>query len=536
MALEPSLAAGRPAATAKPGRDRVADAVALLILAVLVLVVSLPNLRSGNIDDLDSAHHLMDGYFFYDLLHGHLHGNPMHSVIAYHKQYPALGFLFWPPLVPFVLGLFDVIMGPHVLTARLCWLFFALVFVGGFYVILRREVGRWIALAAACSLVTLPGMFWSFNQVMLELPTLAFMMLAVLAVRWMMDRASAPDSYGRAVLVAAVCAAVVYAKQPAWFLYPALLAVVLAHPVLRRKREAYVAMVLMAVFCVPLALYMLKFGHADLAQSLGNNAQLNLKYVSIPRWSFAAWAFYPKLAWTLLNPVVLVLGLGGLVLGFTREFRRRHLLWLAWLCLFYVTFSYYDNRLARHATFWWPAWVALAASCVAWLMRRIPGRAMQFAPLVLLVPMVWQVPQGLRANYSDFRDERPIVASLYAEGRDPGNILLYGKDKQTFIALIREYDTARRDWAVRSERLLVQQSIAGACRRYRIGEVVVELAPGDSLSAHPELLPLQSAKEFQPEFDGSYDRRGQRMTVLGFRYTGPIDEKMADIPLSNELL
>lgn len=507
------------------------------VLALLVLVVSLPNLRSGNIDDLDSAHHLMDGYFFYDLLHGHLHGNPMHSALAYHKQYPALGFLFWPPLVPFVLGLFDLVLGPHVLTARVCWLCFGLIFAGSFYELLRREVGQWMALAAACSLVTLPGIFWSFNQVMLELPTLMFMMLAVLAVRWMADRAEAPTSYGRAALVAAACAAVIYAKQPAWFLYPALLLVVFSNPLLRRKRETYVGMGLIALFCIPLVIYTLKFGHADLAQSVGNNTQLIMPtYHSTARWSFAAWSFYPKFAWRLLNPIVLLLGLGGIVLAFNRNFRQRHLLWVAWLVFFYLTFSFYDNRLARHATFWCPAWVALAAACLEWFVRRMSAPGMRLAPVVLVLPILWQLPQDLRGRYSDFRDERPIIAGLYANQQDPGNVLLYGPDKQTFVALIREYDTQRRDTAIRGERLLKDDTIADVCRRYRVGEVVLEFAPGDGIAEHPELQGLHDSSVFQPEFDRSYDRRGQQMTVLGFRYTGPKDATMAPIPLSNDLL
>lgn len=67
---------------------------ALLSLLVLTVLVSLPNLHSGNIDDLDSAHHLMDGYFFRDLVHDHPHTHLAQYVYNYYDQYPALGFIF----------------------------------------------------------------------------------------------------------------------------------------------------------------------------------------------------------------------------------------------------------------------------------------------------------------------------------------------------------------------------------------------------------------------------------------------------------
>ena len=513
------------------------DFLALALVLIMVLVVALPNLRSGNIDDLDSAHHILDSYFFYDLLHDRPHTNVAGYVLAYHKQYPALGFLFWPPLFPLVAGLVCMVTGPDLISVRLAILFFGAVFGVCFYLILRREVGRWMAAAAACATIGAPGVFWSFNQVMLELPTLAVMCVAVLAVRHMVDRAAAPPSYARAAGTAAVCAGVIYTKQPAWFVYPALLILVLQNPLMRRKRETYAAFAAMVVFCVPLALFTLKFGHANLAQSVGSNTQLIMPtYHSVSRWSLQAWSYYPRYAWSLLNPLVVLLAVGGLVLCVRRDFRRAHLLWLLWFAFFYVTFSFYDNRVSRHATFWWPAWVALAAGFLHWARARINPRFASVLPVLLVLPIAWQLPREMRTDYSDFRGERPIVAAMYA-GHDPGNVLLFGPDKQTFIALIREYDVHRKDAAVRGERLVQQDAdLQDVCRRYRAAEVLVELPPGDNLDKHPELSQLATSPQFLREQESTYLRRGNVMTVLVFAYTGPKDAKMADIPLSDKLL
>src|ERR1039458_2066824 len=100
----------------------------LALILAFVCLISQPSLLSPDIDDLDSAHHLMDGYFFRDLIIDHPVSHLPTYALNYYKQYPALGFIFWPPLFPFVLGLFCLVGGPHVLTARMCIAFFGLIF------------------------------------------------------------------------------------------------------------------------------------------------------------------------------------------------------------------------------------------------------------------------------------------------------------------------------------------------------------------------------------------------------------------------
>ncbi len=519
--------------------DRISrrDGLAVVVIFLLVLCAALPNLRSGDIDELDAAHHVMDGYFFYDLFHDMPRHHLQQYALDYYKQYPALGFVFWPPLFPFVLGVFDTLFGAHVLTARLCILLFGEVFAVGFYFILRRTCRRWLSLAAIAAAIFAPGIFWSFNQVMLELPTLAVMCLAVLVFLHMIDHTDSPSSTSRALVCALTCSAVIYAKQPAWFLYPVLFTVALFHRRIFRKPEPWIAMAGIAVLCIPLVLFTLKFGHADLAQSVGNNTKLIMPtYQALPRWSVAAWIFYPRLAWPLLGPVVVLLTCGALVLAiFRRDFLRANILWVAWFVFAYVTFSYYDNRIARHSTFWWPAWIALAAACINLLTELVPPLARQVLPLALLLPIPWQIRQDRAQDYTDLREQRRTVASIYGSG-DPGNILLIGAYKQAFVALVREYDTDRKDHVVRGDTLLQDgQDLKDICRKYRIGVVLFAPPHGDGLSLHPELLDLTKAPVFLPLEDTSYLHRGEQYKLFAFRYTGPVDAKMADQPLSDRL-
>ena len=509
------------------------DALAAVVIAVLAVLISLRGLGSNGIDGLDSAHHLLDGYFFRDLIVDHPFRTLPHYTLSYYKQYPALGFIFWPPLFPFFEGLFDLVGGAHVLTSRICLLCFGMLFGIGFFAALRRNLPTGIAFAAACAAMAVPGLSRSFNELMLELPTLAVMCVAVLLYLRMVNGLGQPHSMRRAVLCGVACAAVVYTKQPGWFLYGALLFdFVLRYRRVPGSRVVWATMATIFVLCLPLAVFMLKFGHADLAQSVGSNTKLIMKnYDALPRWSWGAWTFYPRLAPSLLNPVVLVLGLCGLALAVVkRSFLRSNALWVGWFALAYLTFSFYDNRLPRHASFWWPAWIALAAAALEWIRERTPPRVAMALPILLLLYIPAEAWAAYHANYSDFEGERQAASSIFANGSQ-GNVMLIGADKQLFVALIREMDTSRKVHIVRGNDLLQDATPASLCYRYRIGTVLLDRPASDGA---PDKM--WQTSDFHQTGQSTILRNGVPYTVTVLRYSGPMSATMEDVPLSKRLL
>ena len=510
------------------------DAIAIILLLLVVLLVASPSLGNHDIDDLDSAHHLMDGYFFSDLIRVHPVTHLPAWALGYYKQYPALGFIFWPPLFPFVLGLFCLFLGAHVETARICMLCFGMIFAVAFYALLRRRLSTWMALWAAFAAVSIPGMAAAFNQVMLELPTLAFMLLAILAYRNVTDHLEDRTRIGRALLCAIACSAVIYCKQPAWFLYGALaFDFLLLHRPYLRKPEVLIAVFATAILCIPLALFTLKFGRANLAQSVGSNTRLIMaNYQAIPRWSLAAWSYYPRLTWTMIGPLLTALGIAALLLGMLKkQFLRDHALWFGWFALGYLTFTFYDNRLPRHAAFWWPAWVALAAAFLGYAQQHI-GRSWSWAlPLLLILPAPLWIGAERRADFTDFRRVQAAMTDIFAQGAT-GNILVFGPDRQIFVELTRERDPGLSLHVVRGERLLGSDTLPNICRKYRIGTVLIEASP-EAANAQPSSSDLEP---FEALRGSAIARRGTTIALLAFRYHGPMDPKMADVSLSNGLL
>jgi hypothetical protein len=254
----------------------------------------------------------------------------------------------------------------------------------------------------------------------------------------------------------------------------------------------------------------------------------------LPRWSVEAWTFYPNYALSLVNPTILLCLAGAIVLAFlSYRFRREYTLWLAWFVLGYLTLSYYDNRRPRFAAFWWPSLIILGAGFLWVVMQRVPRKWAWALPVLILLPVPFQLRENFETDYTDYRGVQPPIDELFAQG-DPGNVLAFGYDKQIFVAVIREHDLDRKVHIVRGERLLASGlTLADACKRYRIGTVLLELAPSDSMDGFQD---LSNSSLFKPIESSSFLRRRVTIRVIGYRYLGPIDATMADVPLSKDLL
>lgn len=511
-------------------------ALALTMIFLMTCIVTHPNIRNDGIDDLDSAHHIMDGYFFRDLLIDH----PSHALnvylLNYYKQYPALGFVFWPPLIPIIFGLFCLVGGPHVLVIRLCMFGFALLFAVAFYTLLRRQYTTYLSLAGVFALMSAPGMVWSFNEIMLELPTLAVMCVAALAYFRLVDRIGTPGTYQRAFCCALACAAVVYSKQPAWFLYCALvLHFLVCHRSYLRRREIWFTVATTAILCLPLVIFTAKFGRANLGQSVGSSTnQIMQGYRSLQRWSLAAWAYYPRLAPSLLNPVLCLISLAGLGAIFRRfVVFKENSLWIGWLCFGYVTFSYYDNRLPRHATFWWPAWIAIALAALKFAMDVMPAGVRLLVPLVILLPIPSEIKTAWKASYTDYPSVQQPIAQLFNSG-GLGNVLVFGRDQQVLTVIIREHDIGRAVHIIRGERLLTgNHDLQSVCQNYRISTILVEQSEDRSSTRFINSADFRWIKQIS---QATLFWKAQSIQLIAYHYVGPMNPTMADVTLSSKFI
>ena len=218
----------------------------LVVLAILIgclLVVAKASLLNPQLGGLDEAHHVMDGIFFHDLFTDLPFSELKSYPYNYYKQYPALGFLFWPPFFPAIEGIVFMVSGIDLLSAQISILLFAILLSACFYLILRKQMPLLPALAGTVLLISTPGLYQYFNVVMLEVPTLAMMALTLLIYSNITDASPNARRWWHWQLLAVVAAMSLYTKQTAFILFPAiLLDLLLNHRSLLKEKAAWLGL------------------------------------------------------------------------------------------------------------------------------------------------------------------------------------------------------------------------------------------------------------------------------------------------------
>ena len=151
----------------------------LPVLALLCLIVWTRQIHLGGLSWSDAPQHALDGAFILDLVRD----MPAHLnqwAQEYYLRYPNLGIVtFYPPFFAAVEAVFYSILGVSILTARLCVVAFALTGLIAMYWVTRQLFDRTTALIAAGLWATLPTtVLWS-RQVMLEVPTVAMLLICL---------------------------------------------------------------------------------------------------------------------------------------------------------------------------------------------------------------------------------------------------------------------------------------------------------------------------------------------------------------------
>ena len=118
----------------------------------------------------------MDGVFYYDMARALPVTHLKQWAINYYLQYPAVTALTYPPLFALVEAVFFSMFGVSHTTAQLTVAFFLLLTAYGAYFLARRWVGRVAALSTALLFIGTPVMTLWGRQVMLEIPTFAFLL------------------------------------------------------------------------------------------------------------------------------------------------------------------------------------------------------------------------------------------------------------------------------------------------------------------------------------------------------------------------
>jgi len=511
--------------------------IVTLILAIAVALLCYRGLFQLELGGLDEAHNIMDGIFFHDLYTDWPFTNIVQYTYDYYKQYPALGFLFWPPFYPAVEGIIFKLFGISLTSAQLTICLFALVLAVSFYWLARTRLSAAPALCGTLILITTPGLYPYMNTTMREVPTIAMMAL-VLLIYLRISRATAkPAKILPWQSLGLLASLALYTKQPAFIMFPGVLADLLVNRRhLLTQKAVWLSALTFSVLTLPLVIFTLKFGHANIQQSVGTGTSLIMShYEGLQRWSIDSWLYYPKALSEIFSPALLALfAVSGYFCIRSPRFAAENILFIAWIIGFYLIFSYFDNKYVRFTLLVCVPVTMLAMNATSHMLQNPPNISKKIALIFLAVVAAsgWQL-QGL--NIQTMRGTSAISESVDLAHLD-GNIAYWGNFRQAFVYHFRQADKDRKHFILQADDILnTADSLETMLKRYRIRIILVETdnVPDQekniaaALSALPDIKHI-STSEFWSGFNYN--------NISIYRYEGELAEKMAAIELSSNLI
>jgi hypothetical protein len=426
----------------------------------------------------DMPRYLMNGAYFYDLLHDLPWREPVDYTMRYFARYPALSLGHHPLL----LGIAEVpaygVFGISVWSARLVIVCFSLVGMLAWFGMVRLLYDDLTAFFAALLLATTPFVVDYTRVVMSEMTALSLILVAGYFLMRYCETSSRRDAIGFAVAAALG----IYGKHHAAFMLPVFLAYFLVRRGVRvlLRRDVLIAAAVIAVIAIPLIPITLELSRFNLTFVAGGGG--------VPRLSPNRLTHYIEALWTdLLTVPVLVLAVLGLIVSAYRR-DARVFLSLLWIVGFYVQITYAGGWDTRYAIYWTPAFCLLAAALPAQLRTH---RYRVAASGILLAVVGYQFV--LSASKEPTAAEGYEAAAEYVLQHPKGESVLFAGnvDSGYFPFFIRKHDPARRLVVLRADKVIVTSKLGGivgeqlttaeeiqqALRDFGTGYVVIEDAP-----------------------------------------------------------
>jgi 4-amino-4-deoxy-L-arabinose transferase-like glycosyltransferase len=508
--------------------------IVTLLLCATLFLIGHQGLLNPQLGGLDEAHNVMDGVFFRDF-YATLPLSELKSFpLEYYKQYPALGFIFWPPFFPAIEGLLFLIGGITLLTAQLSIMLFGLALALSVYGLLRKDLPAVPALLGSMALIASPGLHPFFNSIMREVPTLAMMALTLLLYR----QATATAALWRWLLLGLVASLSLYTKQTAFVLLIAIAVDLIVNQRHQLKQKGpWLGLALATVLTIPLILFTWKFGKANLAQSIGEGTQMIMSdYAGPSRWSLQSWTFYATSLAAFFNPILLL----GLLASPLFSFRmlgwwRTNTLNLAWIALFYLIFSYFDNKSERFVSL-----IAIPATLLAtqfiWSgIQPFFRQAKTVSAWLLGIAVCWSAWSTHDDDLVTMKGIDDIMTRFDIASSD-GNFAYFGDYRQVFVYYIRLGDVNRSHYVLQGDDLLMAASdLDSRLHDYQIRYIFVE--PDNLNTADKAALEqLQSLEQVSVAYSGEFYRGKDRHRFIALRNNGELAASMRPFDLSSNLV
>ena len=427
------------------------DFACLLLLASAVAVLFFTSPRAGDFWWSDAPRHAMDGAFYYDLARAMPVGHLKQWAMDYYLQYPAVTVLTYPPLFALVEAVFFALFGISNAVAQLTVSAFFLAAAWGAYFLARRWVGRILALATALLFIGTPVMVLWGRQVMLEIPTFAFLLWSTYFFFAYLDTNKPRYLYLTVVLVLAAA----YTKQPAVFIVLAYLVTLYAvyKNSLFRRGEFWWSGILFVAGLVPLVLYTWLWGRTNMQQAVGGGWVQHSR-LSPTTWSYVASYEWPRQVGWFVLALAVIYCLGCIARKQWRPPKPALFFLLAWLVAGYVFFTVIAVSSQRYTIF---LVFPLAFFAILAIAKFVPVRVASYVALAFAAGgFGYTLVRYPAPHISGYRDAAHYVCST----APPDSVVLFsGLRDGSFVFNVKSQPECKNLTVIRADKLLLKVAI-----------------------------------------------------------------------------
>lgn len=414
------------------------------LLAALVAFHLATGYRSEPFFNNDETRHTMTGVFFRDAIADMPVSlqNPKAYAETYYLRYPALGLLVWPPLFHAVEGSAMLIFGPSFAVGRTVVAGFAVLMTIYSYRFARLTLGHFDGLLTAGFVGASPMIFMLSQRVMLEVPTLALALVAIVHFEKYLRDERSRDAI-LAGLFAACCA---LTRFDGVFLLPYFGIRIVATRRLRLLLRRPVVYSMFFSLLPTLPYYLVVFRE----YGVGLNAGAADGFADEPRGPLQLnnWLFYWNAIPELIGPVAasfvfvgaLAIPVRGKQLGPA----------LALIASVYFTFSPLAELEARHSIYWVPGLAIIAGNAVA-LLRMWNWPPLGAGLIMLVCGLLGDTKNQAFRFVSGYEEAAEYVVARNANDRP---LFVDGELTGSFVYHVRIHDAERRQRVLRGDKLI----------------------------------------------------------------------------------
>ena len=467
-------------------RSSARSVIYILLLTSVVLLLSTKGITDEGVVSLqpDSARHLMNGVFLYDLIRNLPLSHPVDYAYKYYARYPSLSIGHHSPLLGLAEVPFYAIFGISVFSARLAIVFFMLLAGIAWFLLARVAYDDTIAFFSSLLLITAPFVASFSRVVMSEVPTLALLILASYFFYQYCLRDERRYAYAFAIsLVLSI-----YARQQTIFTIPIFLCYFLFTKGVRRliSREVLISCLIAALLLLPLVPMTLKLSQTNVRMVVTGDISSRLEPQVLLYFVRAIWN-------SLLTHPVLFLALTGISLSLYRK-DKRVTLFLLWVVGYYLMLTFARVLSPRYGIYLIPPFCLLAAVTLDAFHRRL-WRVLISMLVIVTAAYQFVFAFGLEPTRAGGYEE----AAKYVLEHRKGETVLYcsNVDAGYFIFFVRKHSVRPDLIVLRADKLLVCPSVKGIVEerigsREEIYDILRDLGTGYVVIEDTELRPRPS--------------------------------------------